>query len=84
MRLSKPRAFPERPAVGVDALVADIHQYAVTTAAWHLTRNTTDSTNSISRSSELKVDVAYPFCWKLYGDYAEVCCLAMTLLRLYV
>jgi uncharacterized protein with ParB-like and HNH nuclease domain/predicted transport protein len=63
---------PERPAVGVDALVADIHQYADYYCRMALDKeHNTQLRTAFQDLRELKVDVAYPFLLELYGDYAE-------------
>ena len=59
-------------AVGVDALVSDVHTYATYFCAMALGRET-DKTlgDAFADLRELKVDVAYPLLLELYHDYAS-------------
>lgn len=55
---------------GVDQLVADIHNYANYFCAITLGKESNPKLAEAFRDiRELKVDVAYPFLLKLYGDY---------------
>jgi len=56
---------------GVDALIADVHQFAIFYCAMALDKEP-DKELSVAFKDlrELKVDVAYPFLLELYQDYA--------------
>lgn len=63
---------PEGAAVGVDALVAEIHAYAGYYCAMALDgEQDTLLAVAFRDLRELKVDVAFPFLLELYHDYAE-------------
>ena len=63
---------PEIAAVGVDALVADIHRYAVYFCSMALDQEPDkDLAQAFKDLRELKVDVAFPFLLELYHDAAE-------------
>jgi uncharacterized protein with ParB-like and HNH nuclease domain/predicted transport protein len=62
---------PEVAAVGVDALVAEIHAYAGHYCAMALDKDPDKELALAFRDlRELKVDVAFPFLLELYHDYA--------------
>ncbi|KAF5049488.1 hypothetical protein DSECCO2_439270 [anaerobic digester metagenome] len=62
---------PEIAAAGVEALVADIRDYARYFCAMALGAETDrDLANVFHDLRELRVDVAYPFLLELYHDYA--------------
>ena len=63
---------PDIAAVGVDALVEDIHAFAGYYCAMALGKETDKKLAEAFRDlRELKVDVAYPFLLELYEDYAN-------------
>lgn len=63
---------PDVEAQGVDALVADVHAFAMHYCAMALGQES-DKTLGMAFQDlrELKVDVAYPFLLELYDDYAR-------------
>ena len=64
--------MPEIDAAGVDALVADIHAFAVYYCAMALDQESAPRLAAAFRDlRELRVDVAYPFLLELYRDYAS-------------
>ena len=63
---------PDIAAVGVDALVADIHAFAGYYCAMALGKEADKKLAEAFRDlRELKVDVAYPFLLELYDDFAN-------------
>jgi uncharacterized protein with ParB-like and HNH nuclease domain/predicted transport protein len=68
---------PEVAALGVDALVAEVHAYALHYCAMALGKEPiqeladADLKAAFQDLRELKVDVAYPFLLELYWDYAN-------------
>ena len=63
---------PDMDAAGVDALVADIHNFAGFYCAMALGKETNKKLAEAFRDlRELKVDVAYPFLLELYDDFAN-------------
>ena len=63
---------PDIAAVGVDALVEDIHAFAGYYCAMALGKETDKKLAEAFRDlRELKVDVAYPFLLELYDDFAN-------------
>lgn len=69
------KAYTRRPEVaakGVDALVADIHRFAVYYCAMALGEEQDKTLAAAFRDlRELKVDVAWPFLLELYDDYRQ-------------
>lgn len=62
---------PDVAALGVDALVADVHEFANYYCAMALDKQQDKELGDAFRDlRELKVDVAYPFLLELYHDYA--------------
>ena len=65
---------PELAAGGVDALVSDIHRFAMYYCAMALGKEQDEGlADAFGDLRELKVDVAYPFLLELYHDYANNC-----------
>ena len=63
---------PDIDAIGVDALVADIHVFAGYYCAMALDKEADKKLAEAFRDlRELKVDVAYPFLLELYDDFAN-------------
>jgi len=63
---------PEVAALGMDALVADIHAFAGYYCAMALGKEPDKDLSAAFRDlRELKVDVAYPFLLELYHDYTQ-------------
>jgi len=63
---------PNVEAVGVDALVADIHMFANYFCAMALGKESDkDLRAAFQDLRELRVDVAYPFLLELYNDYSQ-------------
>ncbi len=63
---------PEVAALGMDALVADIHAFAGYYCAMALGKESDKDLSAAFRDlRELKVDVAYPFLLELYHDYTQ-------------
>lgn len=64
--------IPEITSAGVEALVADILNFARYYCAMALGSETDDDLKTVFKDiRELKVDVAYPFLLELYKDYAS-------------
>jgi predicted transport protein len=67
------KAHARTPAVanlGVDTLVAEVHDYALDYCAMALGKEPDKELGTAFQDlRELKVDVAYPFLLELYGDY---------------
>lgn len=62
---------PEVESLGVDALVADVHAFAMHYCAMALGQESAKELGTTFQDlRELKVDVAYPFLLELYQDYA--------------
>ncbi len=63
---------PEIATAGVNALVTDIHTFAVYYCAMALGKETNKKLTTVFQDlRELRVDVAYPLLLELYHDYAE-------------